>query len=217
MSLIKYLAALALLMGSTNVLAEDDDESYVGFDSLVSELTAKAQDPVPVDSSDWEDVALHAGVGIVTSYISIRSPEGEAGAGIMKGIEAHFGANLFSKRLRAEVLFRNYAAESLTSSLTADLKEFELRAVYLPYLRDRMRMRIGAGFSARYMDVDTRTATVSADHSRSTPSASFLLGFERKITSSVAIGPDLTYRSAIVSETYDKSAWDASLNLNATF
>lgn len=213
MSLVKYLAALALVMGSTNVLADDEDESYKGFDSIVSELRASSEEPVVADNSEWEEVALHAGAGIVTSYINITSPDGESGAGIMKGLEVHFGANLFSKRARAEMLFRNYAAETLTSMLSADLREFELRFVYLPVLRDKMRMRLGGGFSARYMDLDSR----GQGYSRSTPATSLLVGFDRRITPTVTIGPDVSYRSAIISETFDKMAWDASLNLNATF
>lgn len=218
MSLVKILAIIALVMGSTNVLAEEDDESFVGYDSIVNELKASSEYDEPVtDANAWEDVALHAGAGIVTTYVRLTSPEGQYGAGLMKGIEAHLGANIFTRQARAELLFRNYAEEPLSSTLAADLKEFELRLVYLPYVQDKMHLRVAGGFSARYMDVSTRTASGTKEHSISTPATALMIGFERKVSPTLSVGPDVTYRSAMVSDTFDKSAWDASINLNATF
>ncbi len=195
---IRILALIALLLGSTNVLAEDE-ESYVGFDSLVTELKESADQPsVSQERSEWDDVAIHFGAGIVTSFINVTSPEGQSGAGIMKGFEAHVGANLFSTKARAEMLFRNYASEPLSSTLTADLREFELRLVFIPLQRDKMKLRVGGGFSARYMDLTARSYSERADHSVSTPSSSFFLGFERRLTPSVSLGPEISYRSAIL-------------------
>ncbi len=218
LSMFRFLAVLALWVGSTNVLAQEDDASYVGFDSLVSELKASAEEPLnPPPRSEWEDVAIHFGAGIVTSFVSVTSPEGQSGAGVMKGFEVHVGANLFSTKARAEMLFRNYTSEPLSSTLTADLREFELRLVFMPLVRNKMHLRTGAGFSARYMDLSTRAFTLRSDHSASTPTSSFFLGFERKLTPALTVGPDISYHSAVVSDTFDKSAWNASLKLNATF
>lgn len=217
---LRYIfLTLAMMMSTTYVEAEeDDDSSYVNYDSLVSELKASAEEPAqPAPSTDWEDVAIHLGAGIVTSFVDVTSPEGINGAGVLKGFEAHAGANLFSKKARAEMLFRNYASEPLSTTLSAHLREFELRLVFIPLVRDKMRIRAGAGFAARYMDLRTRSFGQIRDHSVSTPASTFMVGFERKLTPSVTVGPDLSYRSAVISETFDKSAWDASLRINATF
>lgn len=210
---------LILATTATNVRADDsDDSAYVNYDSLVSELKASAEEPAAAPSpTDWEDVAIHLGAGIVTSFVDVTSPEGINGAGVLKGFEAHAGANLFSKKARAEMLFRNYASEPLSSTLSAHLREFELRLVFIPIVRDKMRVRAGAGFAARYMDLRSRSFGRIREHSTSTPASTFMVGFERKLTHSVSVGPDLSYRSAVISETFDKSAWDASLRINATF
>ncbi len=219
MKVIVNLVLMYAAVSSTFVWADDEDESYTGYDSIVSQLQTAAEKNPQIQSEDmnWEEVAIHGGVGITTSYVHVASPEGALGSGLMKGFEAHFGMNMFTRQIRVEGIFRNFAQEDLSSDVTADLKEFEFRGVYMPLMRDKMRLRFGMGLSARYMDISAKSGSKWTPHKVSTPASSFMIGFERKISSSVAIGPDLTYRSALISETFDKSSWDASLRLNATF
>jgi len=212
---MKKLILFIALAASTIVWAQEEDESYTGFNDLVSKLEMAASEPVPVADHSWEEVALHGGAGFNMSYANLRSPEGVTGSGIMKGLEAHFGVNLFTRRARVEGIFRNYAAESLSSNLTADLMEFEFRGVFLPPMPDKMKLRFGAGLCARYMEIEAGSRRVP--HKASTPSASFMIGFERKITPTVAIGPDVSYRSALISDTFDKASADVTLRMNATF
>ena len=204
---------------STIVWGDDGDESYTNYDSIVSQLETDAEDVPVIKSEDinWEEVALHGGLGVTTSFIHVNSPEGAVGSGVMKGFDAHFGVNLFTRKARLEGIFRNYAREDLSSEMTVDLKEFEFRGIFLPSMPDKMRLRFGLGLSARYMDISAKFGSQWVPHKVSTPAISFMAGFERKITPSVSIGPDLTYRSALISETFDKSSFDATLRLNATF
>lgn len=212
---MKKLILFITILGSTIVWAEGE---YTGYDSIVSQLEMQANQPLVV-TDDWDEVALHGGVGLNLAYTHLRSPEGVSGSGVMKGLELHFGVNVFTRRARIEGLFRNYGQETLSSSLSADLKEFEFRGVYLPPMPDKMKLRFGLGLSARYMAIEAKASGGGgrAAHKASTPAAAFLVGFERKLTSTVAIGPDVAYRSALVSDTFDKSSWDATLRMNATF
>lgn len=208
----------ALLAVSTNVWAED--ESYTNYDSIVNELKSSTDDKMPTpptDDFDWQEVALHGGIAFATSWVSLTSPDGVAASGLLKGVEVNFGMNLFTRKLRAEGAFSSFAEEQLEHNLKADLREFELRLVYLPQIQDDTTVRFGLGLAARYMSVDSQTSGQWANHQASTPSSLFLIGFERKISPSIALGPDVSYRSALVSDTFDKSAWDASFHLNATF
>jgi hypothetical protein len=208
-----------LVLLPTYVWAEDQD-SFANYDSIVNELKASTEDaPVvrPQDDFNWEDVAIHGGIAIATSWVSLTSPDGVAGSGLLKGVEFNFGINLFTRSLRAEGAFANYAQEELDHNLKADLKEFELRLIYLPVIQENTVLRTGFGLAARYMSVDSYAGGRWAPYQASTPTSIFLVGFERKISPLISIGPDLSYRSAIVSDTYDKSAWDASFRLNATF
>jgi hypothetical protein len=216
----RLLTIAALILVSTNVWAEEDS-SYTNYDAIVNELKASIDDspapPHPREDFDWAEVALHGGVGLATSYVSLTSPNGNAGVGLLKGVEFNFGMNLFSRQIRAEGAFSSYAQEELDSNLKADLKEFEIRLVYLPTIADKTVMRLGLGLAARYMSLDSRIGSTWTDYEASTPSSLILLGFERKVSSNITLGPDVSYRSAIVGDTFDKSAWDASFRLNATF
>lgn len=208
---LKALLLAGLFAASTLVLADDDD-SYTGFDSIVSQLETAAEDAPPAQVDDWDEVALHGGVGFVVSNYQIHEVKGSrslAASGMMKGFQAHFGMNMFSRNVLMEGIFRKYSSDNISNAYVVDLKEFELRGVFLPMIRGKMKMRAGAGLTARYMSLNNDKA--------STPFASVLVGFERMLTPTMAVGPDFSYRSALTSDTFDKSAWDASIRLNATF
>ena len=214
---ISVVVTFITFTASTMVRADED--SYVNYDSIISELKASAEEPLePARTElDWDEVALHGGLALTTTYLNITSPMGVEGTGLLKGFEAHVGANLFTRKARAEMIYRNFARESLNTDFQADLREIELRVVFLPVLKDRMRLRMGAGLSARTMEISSRNNSRWQNYSQSTPASSLLLGFERRLTKTVTLGPDLAYRSALISDSFDRSAWDAALRLNATF
>lgn len=217
---MKTVVCFSLVLGflnATNVAAMDD-ESFANYDSIVSDLRISADsDETPArPETDWDEVALHGGLSAALSFVRVQSPfDGKVGTGLMKGFEGHIGFNLFSRASRAELLFRNFSPETLSSDMQVDMNEFELRLVFLPVLRDRLLLRMGAGLSARRIDVETRdqSGLVSQSHVAS----SILVGLERKIAREVSVGPDVSYRAPIGSGTVEKSSWDASFRLNATF
>lgn len=210
----------ALLLFPALVLA-DDDASYTNYDAIVSELRASADDrpaaPPTRDTFDWEEVAIHGGIGLATSWASVATPNGAVGSGLMKGVTVNFGTNLFTRRLRAEGAFSSFAQEGFDENLKASLKEFELRVMYMAAANPNTTLRFGLGLAARYLTIDAANAGRWENYQSSTPSSVAMIGFERKITSNVAVGPDLSYRSALIADTLDKSAWNASFRLNATF
>lgn len=210
---LRTLMILALFAAPTTVLAEDDDGSYTSYDSLVSQLEMQASEPVPtIVKDDWEEVALHGGAGLIASYYQVefnRPQESLAMSGMMTGFQLHFGVNLFTRKVRVETIFRNYASDSSNARYTVDLKELEFRGVYIAPFNDKMRMRFGGGLSARYMNLNSEKAT--------TPAASFLVGFERSLTPTVSFGPDFSYRTPLISDTFDRDSSDISLKLNAMF
>ncbi len=209
------LIAIAIL-SSTNVWA-DEDGSYTNYDAIVNELKADAEDrPEPVvEGLGWDEVALSAGMSVATSFISITAPNGATGGGMLKGFEIFTGANLFSKSARGEIGFRSFAPEDF-GKVHVDLREFEARLIFLPPLRDKLTMRMGLGLTARYMDIDGRTNGKSEHSEAMTPATALILGLEHRLSRAVTVGPDIAYRSAL-SDSFDKSAWDAAIRLNASF
>ncbi len=209
---------LSLVVVSTLVMAADED-SYSNYDDIVSDLKYQADDvkPPTLETVDWDAVALHGGIGLATSYITVESPDGIQGTGLLKGFEANAGANLFSRQARAEAVFRSFAKESLDNDLFAELRELEGRIVFLPTLDRQTILRMGAGLSYRYMDLSARKFGRWTRFESTTPSSGLLVGLERKVAKMVSVGPDLSYRSAMKRDTYDRSSWNAAIRLNAQF
>lgn len=204
------------LIPTTNVWADEDDDSYTSYDAIVADLNESANEtyiPPSPDAFDWDEVAIHGGVGLATTFVQIDAVSGRS-TGLLKGFEGHFGVNLFSKSARAEGALRTFMPTETSGGATTELKEFELRVLYTPRIFTKTMLRMGGGVAARYM---TFNVSGLASYNLSTPASSFTLGFERKMSPHVALGPDVSYRSSLISDTIDKSAWNASLRLNATF
>ncbi|NJM10452.1 MAG: hypothetical protein HC883_06290 [Bdellovibrionaceae bacterium] len=165
---------------ATNVLAQDD-QSFVNYESIVNELKADAEDfPMPAEAElGWDEVALHGGLSIASSFIFITAPNGASGGGMLKGFEAHAGANLFSREARAELAFRSFTPEDF-GKVHVDLKEIEARLIFLPVLRNKLLLRMGFGLTMRFMDIDGRRDGQSSHSEASTPSSSLIVGLERK-------------------------------------
>jgi len=209
------LLLMPLLLCATKVVADEDD-SYSNYDSIVSELrdtaerAGRVQEPV-----DWDAVALHGAMAVTGSYISVAVPEkGLSGEGLLKGFELQAGFNLFSRLARGEVLFRNFNQDTLSNNLQASFHEFEGRIVFLPVLADRTLLRMGGGLSLRSIDV--RSTEVYRDHELRSY-YSLLVGFEKKIAKTISVGPDFTRHASMDTSSVNKSSWDASFRLNATF
>jgi hypothetical protein len=197
----------------------DEDGSFVNYEAIVNDLKASASESVPpVKDIGWEDVAIHGGLGLATSYVSFDSPTlNEEASGLMKGFEAHVGVNLFSRDARAEATFRNFAQDGINSRVHASMRELEASVIFLPTLADKTLLRMGGGLSERFMDIQSHALGGWVQQSSTTPFYSILLGFERKISKDVSVGPDFAHHASLDSSSFNKSSWDASFRLNATF
>jgi hypothetical protein len=201
---------------TTNVRASEDG-SYTNYDAIVNELKASADEHEAPQTPDlnWDEVALQGGLSFVvaTPSVAISSPNGTLTANslFLKGFEAHIGANLFSKKVRGEVAFRNFVPEDFGST-QAKLRELQARLMFLPPIQDKNYLRMGFGLGVRSMDVTIGSYSTSA----TTPAASLILGFEHKFTRTISVGPDIAYYSPL-NDSFDKSSFDGAIRLNASF
>jgi len=217
MYLAKRLFLVSILMLTTKVLAQES-ESYSHYDDIVAELKASAEDPVPPAANrlEWDDVAMHGGIGLASSYTHLIFPM--AGgvmetSGLLMGFELHGGMNLFSRVARLEVAFRNFPQKQITPEVAVKAKDYEGRLLFVPQIFTRTSLRMGTGLSLHEVNVSSLDGTYSERPWR----YSVLLGLERKVAESVSLGPDFSYRAPLASATFEKSSWDASFRLNATF
>lgn len=192
-----------------------DDE--MDYDSIVESLGATTRAPLE-DTDPLANVLLHASLGLASSYISIEPELGSGRSGFLKGIEASFGIDLFSRQWQAEGSVRSFNNDRIDRSTEIGLKEFDLKFLYLGALTRGVKFRTGAGLAARYLNVVNSGATpLTAQSTYTTPASIFFGGMAAQITRNLSIGADLSLRTALIKETVDKSAVGASLRIDAQF
>lgn len=214
------VATLVLAVLSMSALAEESTESFKEWDQIVTELRSDIQRNTPQIEDDYygiDDVKISFGVGLSFSYLSLGGDPMFTSSGLLKGIGFQFGIDLFHPEFQAEGAFRNYSSYQLSDEVNAQVREFELRLVHSRRLPHSTSFRLGAGLSARQVDVAWRSPQGSASRSDSSPSAVFLLGVGRTFGKTLFIGPDLSFRSPFAGSSLEQSSMDFHIRANAVF
>lgn len=198
---------------SNSLAAVDDDESSMGFDSIVKDLSSSRSSlvPAPNGSDPFDYVLIHFGVGLVSSFISYEANVGPV-SGIQQGFQATLGIDLFSKNWQAEGAVRTFS-EAEINKTRASLHEFDLKIIYTFTSYTSLEPFMGAGVAARYLDV-TENGKVSKF---TTPSSILNLGTSYKLSDSIAIAGEVSYRRPFIDETAERSAVDLALRLDTNF
>lgn len=204
--------SLALITGP---LTYADSEDLVDYDQIISDLKGSTESKLPEVSTDpFDNVMLHAGVGLATSYIRVRPELGKSHSGFLTGVEANFGIDLFSKNWQAETSLRSFNSEQFTPDLNVSLKEFDLKIMNTQPVAGKLKLRLGAGLAARYMNVSSPQAKQTE---YTTPASIFDGALRAQITPNIGIGGELSLRTALISESIDRSAMNAAIRLDAQF
>ncbi len=194
-------------------LAMADDDEWIGYESIINDLkgstTTKIQPMDPFDSL-W----MHAGLGFATSHVQVRPENGKAAQGFLTGVEANFGIDLFSRVWQAETSLRSFNTESLSPDLRVALKEFDLKVMHTSTLSSKLKLRLGGGLAARYMKAHSHTTRFSE---YTTPATILNAALRTQMTSTLGLSADVSLRNAMIAETVDRSALNASLRLDAQF
>ena len=201
---------------STSALAQSGDD-YVGYDSIVNDLTASTRAPQIRSRDPFDLIEIHGGFGLVTSHTTISTANGESFSGFQKGFEASLGIDLFSPRWMAEGALRSFSSTQLEKGAYASLNEFNLRVLYRNPVSRLVRLRMGVGVAARYMELKINKASGAEKQDFSTPASILSIGLEAAISRNLSVGAEVAYRSALITDTADSEAADATLSLGAHF
>ncbi len=211
----KLILTLFLVLGlvPTSGAATDDDESSMGFDSIVKDLTSSRSSIVQTDNDvdPFDLVLIHFGVGLVSSYLSYEAAVGPV-SGVQQGFQATLGIDLFSKNWQAEGAVRSFA-ETEINKTRASLHEFDLKIVYSFTSHSSLAPFMGLGVAARYLDVIEN----DKNSKYTTPASILFLGSSFNLSENVAIGGEVSYRRPLIDETAERSAVDLALRLNTNF
>lgn len=197
--------ALALAMTFPTFVQAQEESSY---DNIVKELKSSLKEPLPQKKVDDDSMKINAGAALVGSYVTAN-----AGSAMLSGFDLHLGIELFSPEWLAETSVRSFSQGRIERGSTLSLDEYDLKLVHQSRLQKNLNLRIGGGMAAQYLKTNVGGNT-SSDQ---TPSLLALVGVDKAFSPKVSLGPDVSYRMPLVSDSSEKGSFDASLRLNFYF
>ncbi len=211
------LGLASLMQLGLGVAASGNEENWVHYDALIKELSQSREDVRTLAPNDpFDAVKLHAGLGLIGSQIHLSGLSKQKPL-FLNGVELNFGIDLFSTSWLAEGSIRSFATQELSRDIAAQLREFDLQIVYQESLSRKSHYRLSAGMAARYLSLETKTDNVLQRRQVTTPSS--ILGglFGVKLGGLMSLNLGLAYRSALISDSIDRSSVDGSVRLDARF
>lgn len=210
------LISLSLLFAPTLVQAagtdQDGDYEEVSYDDLLNELNAKKKNLVKTQTSSFDDVRLHAGIGYVNSFMNIATNKQNFNRHA-SGIQLSMGMDLFSPNWFAEGVFRNYGVtDSGSEELT--MREVDLKIGHSNALESIWNYSVSAGLSNRFMKFQDPSRNI--DVNDTTPSLVVSTGFHAQVHKNLSLGAEVSARNAVISRTADKNSFDFAFRLNTS-
>ncbi len=210
--------SLLIFVSFTPLKAQTSEESFSNYESIISELNnSNTTKNLPVAHDPFAEIQIHAGVGFTTSLLSVDSLDQRYHVGFLNGFEAHIGIDLFSPRWMAEGAIRRFSQGELDKTVTALLHEFELKIIYQSVPHQSWHLLYGLGLAGRFLTLKSSLGQTDLNNQYSTPASLISLGIENLLTRELSLSAVMGYRTALISETVDRSSFDATLKLNAHF
>ena len=216
MTALKNIVSALLLTTLSFSASAVDNEEEIGFETIISQLNKSSnkvrQKDLQEPSTLIDDVRIHSGVGFVQSFVRVNSPTKNTLQGFHQGIQASLGIDLFSRNWIAEGTIRSFGEESIEDS-QVKLREFDLKVIYHNDSRSLFGYRAGFGLAARNLTLIEN----GKEEKFSTPATIALFGIDTHVSRTITIGGELSYRTALVSESADRSSVDIALKFDAHF
>lgn len=225
--LIAPVLLMTVFVAPTSAKAQTDDgmesDDYVSYEKIVDDLQTrtKKQSSAKITSTyspgrdPFENVWIHAGVGIAQNTQNIELPNGSTVHLAGRGVQATLGIDILGPNLSAEGSVRNFgeSEDSPGGVLTkTTLKEFDLK-ILIKTRTGRFGLKGGGGLSARYMTVRSGLETFDI----TTPASVLQVGGDLYLSQSISLGLDVSARTAMISETFDRVSYDGTIRLDTHF
>lgn len=204
------LMTLPTLVQAVNNSKEDYEE--VSYDDLLNELSAKKKNMASGQTSSFDDVRLHAGIGYVNGFTNISAGNSNYNRHA-NGIQLSLGMDLFSPNWYSEGVFKNYGVTS-SGSEELTLRELDLKIGYTNKLESIWSYNIATGLSNRFLQFTDTAKDVRVDDT--TPSLIISTGFAAQVHRHLSIGAEVSAHTAMVNKTADKNSFDFAFRLSTS-
>lgn len=214
-TLKSILVLFPLMTLPTLVQAADagkDDYEEVSYDDLVNELNAKKKNIASGQTSSFDDVRLHAGIGYVNGFTNISAANSNFNRHA-NGIQLSLGMDLFSPNWYSEGVFKNYGVTS-SGSEEMTLRELDLKIGYTNKLESIWSYSVSTGLSNRFLQFSDSSKNIHVDDT--TPSLIVSTGFAAQVHQRLSIGAEISAHTAMVNKTADKNSFDFAFRLSTS-
>lgn len=222
----RLLLVVSLMMCSSiyaQAIEASEDDEYVSYDKIVDDLQArtKKQPASQITTryssgkDPFENIWIHAGVGFAQTTQNIDLPNGTSIHMAGRGVQATLGIDILGPNLSAEGSVRNFGETEDSPrgiSTKTSLKEFDLK-VLVKTREGRLGLKAGGGLSARYMTVRSGLDTFDI----TTPASVLQIGGDFYLSQTVSLGVDVSVRTAMITETFDRGSYDGTLRIDTHF
>lgn len=207
--LLTFFILSAFLTGPAFGIELKGDYEEMTYDQLLGEIQSKKKVIIQQIKSPFDEVKIHAGMGYINSLtqLLVRNDPMQR---YQNGLQLMAGIDLFSPDVYAEGIFRNFGeTRSATEALT--LRELDFKIGYKKHLDAMWTYKISTGLANRYINFENTFQHWSQDSI--TPSFLGAMGMSAKISNNLYFTVEASGRSALVSNTIDKSSMDVTLQL----
>lgn len=208
---MKTIAFIAILFASVLSFAQ-----YENYDEIVDKLS-KYNDQERTDNQAYRAQTrtysrAHLGLGITQTFFDADAVAFDSRMQNQGGLIINVGVDLLSEKWGIEGSYANFGTNNSNETRTK-LREFTLKGLYKPSINKTWSMRVGAGISSRFLDINNSQTS----ESYKTPSGLFLIGINSYINSVISIGADLSFKTAMIDDTIDKNSVDLAFRVDTHF
>lgn len=188
------------------------DYEEVSYDDLLTELSAKRRTLTNTQTSSFDTVRIHAGVGYANSFTNISAQKQNFNRHAT-GIQVSLGMDLFSPNWYAEGVLRNFGVTTIGDE-ELDLRELDLKLGYTNKLENIWSFTLSTGLANRFLRFSDPTKNI--DVNSTTPSVIVSTGFFAQVHKNISFGAEVSGHSAVISRTADKSSFDFAFRINTS-
>ena len=194
---------------TTKVHAEQLVEELT-YEDLLSQLNAKRNKISDTIYDPYQNLKLHFGFGVLSIAHNYEVNK-ESLTSYFSGFQVSGGVDLFSENWRSDLLLRNFGQHS-SSSDSKNVRDIDLKVSHV-IRNDDISHAIASGVGYRIFEYHQNGVGFSETSSH----LLFSYGIAFVTKSSLSVGPEIAYRTAIVNETSDRSSLDLTLKMDSSF
>ena len=190
--------------------------NYEGYDQIVDKLTQYDKEDHKANHAYRPEIRTyskaHVGLGISQTFFDADAVGFDSRMQNQGGMIINMGVDVLNRHWGLEGSYSNYGSSSNSNS-QIKLREYALKGLYKPAINKTWSMRLGLGFSSRFLEI----SNPQTNESYKTPSGLVLIGLDSYINSFISVGADLNFKTAMISDTIDKTSVDLAFRIDTHF